>query len=84
MNKNFIPDQVQRRSVKNINHLEQVNYIYTDLTDKCIYKETNHGLLLAPLMLGALFQPFPLSQISLFPSTLKPSVFQPPLIVISL
>lgn len=64
MNKNFIPDQVQRYSVENINHLEQVNYIYTELADKCIYKETNHGLLLAPLMLGALFQPLPLSQIS--------------------
>lgn len=84
MSKNFSPDQVQRYSVKNINHLEQVNYIYTELAGKCIYKETNHGLLLAPLMTGALFQPFPLSQISLFPSTLRPSIFQPPLIVISL
>lgn len=67
-----------------INHLEHVSYIYTALADKCIYNETNRGLQLAPLMLGALFQPFPLSQISLFPSTHKVSLFQPPLMVIFL
>lgn len=75
-------DQVQRYSVKNINHLEHVSYIYTVLAGKCIYNETSHGLQLAPLMLGALFQPFPLSRISLFPSTHKVSLFQPSLTVI--
>lgn len=56
--------------------------IYTVLAGKCIYNETSHGLQLAPLMLGALFQPFPLSRISLFPSTHKVSLFQPSLTVI--
>lgn len=65
-------------------YLEQVNYIYTELTGKCIYKETNRALLLTPLMLGALLQPFPLPQTCLFPSAFKPSLFQPPLAVITL
>lgn len=75
MSKNFVPDQVQRYSVKNIDHLEQVNYIYTELADKCIYKETNHGLLLAPLTLGALLQPFPLSRSLFFQAPSSPAFF---------
>lgn len=78
---NFIQDQVQRCRVKHINHLQQGNYIYTELAGRCVYIRKPARFATGSLNAGGTFSAFSIAS-DLFPSPL--GTFQPPVMVTSL